>query len=208
MRLRHGLLFGCLVGTGLVGLALFAGWWQVDGPGSSKPIDRMPASISEMDFELTDHDGEAVGPGSLLGRPSLIFFGFTYCPDVCPMTLSNISGWLQTLGTEADRLNVVFITVDPERDTIDAMAEYVAMFHPAIRGWTGSIDQIDRAAAMFRAKFEWVSTERSDYTVQHTASVFVFDAVGDFVSTIDFHEPREFAIPKIRRAMRGQEQGG
>ena len=161
-----------------------------------------------MDFELTDHDGEAVGPGSLLGRPSLIFFGFTYCPDVCPMTLSNISGWLQTLGTEADRLNVVFITVDPERDTIDAMAEYVAMFHPAIRGWTGSIDQIDRAAAMFRAKFEWVSTERSDYTVQHTASVFVFDAVGDFVSTIDFHEPREFAIPKIRRAMRGQEQGG
>jgi len=154
-----------------------------------------------MDFRLTDHEGNEVGPDTLIGRPTMVFFGFTYCPDVCPTTLSDISGWLDEMGEDAARLDVIFITVDPERDTVKAMAEYVGYFHPSIRGWTGQEKQIARAADGFRATYKKVQTEGGEYTMNHTASVFLFDAEGQFVTMIDYHEPREFAVPKIRRAL-------
>ena len=154
-----------------------------------------------MEFRLFDHEGDVVGPERLIGSPSMVFFGFTYCPDVCPTTLSDISGWLDDLGEEVEGMNVVFITVDPERDTIEAMAEYVSYFHPAIRGWTGPDEEIARAARGFRARYERVPMEDGDYTMNHTASVFLFDAQGQFTTMIDYHEPREYAVPKIRRAL-------
>ena len=160
-----------------------------------------------MDFRLTDHEGNAVGPETLIRRPTMAFFGFTYCPDVCPTTLSDISGWLDDLGDEADEMNVVFITVDPERDTVETMAEYVGYFHPAIRGWTGPEEQIARVADGFRATYERVPAESGDYTMNHTASVFLFAASGRFVTMIDYHEPREFAVPKIRRALEEEMEG-
>lgn len=184
-----------------VGMMLFVGWWQVDGPGALEPMGQRPIPLSEMAFSLTDHGGNAFGPEALLGNPTMAFFGFTYCPDVCPTTLSDISGWLDALGDEAASLNVIFITVDPERDTVAAMAEYVSYFHPAIRGWTGPEEQIARAAEGFRAVFERVPTDSGDYTMNHTASVFLFNAEGQFVTTIDYHEARDFALPKIRRAL-------
>ncbi|MAZ15273.1 MAG: electron transport protein SCO1/SenC [Ahrensia sp.] len=198
---RKILGFGA-AGAGVLVFALFIGWWQVDGPGSPEPAGQMPIALSAMDFSLTDHEGKEVGPGTLVGRPSMVFFGFTYCPDVCPTTLSDISGWLDDLGEEAEVMNVVFITVDPERDTVEAMAEYVGHFHSAIRGWTGEDEEIEAAARSFRASYEQVPTEGGNYTMNHTASVFLFDAVGRFVTTIDYHEPREFAVPKIKRALK------
>ena len=104
-------------------------------------------------------------------------------------------------------MNVVFITADPERDTVEAMAEYVGYFHPVIRGWTGPEEQIARVADGFRATYEKVSTEDGDYTMNHTASVFLFAATGRFVTMIDYHEPREFAVPKIRRALEEDAKG-
>lgn len=206
MRRRALLGYGA-AGLGALGLTLFAGWWQVDGPGAPEPIGQRPLALPSMDFRLTDHDGQPVGPETLIGRASMVFFGFTYCPDVCPTTLSDITGWLDALGEDAERLNVVFITVDPERDTAEAMAEYVGYFHPAIRGWTGPEAQIARAAEGFRAHYERVPTQGGDYTMNHTASVFLFDADGRFVGTIDYHEPREIAVPKIRRAMNEEARG-
>jgi protein SCO1/2 len=87
------------------------------------------------------------------------------------------------------------------------MAEYVGYFHPAIRGWTGPEDQISRAVEAFRASYERVPTEGGDYTMNHTASVFLFDAKGELVTMIDYHEPREFAVPKIRRALTEDVEG-
>ena len=135
----------------------------------------------------------------------MVFFGFTYCPDVCPTTLSDISGWIDDLGDDVADMNVVFITVDPERDTVPDMAEYVSYFHPAIQGWSGTLDETARAAAGFRASYEKVATD-GHYTMNHTASVFLFDADGQFASTIDYHEPREFAVPKIRRVLARAEE--
>lgn len=185
-------------------LTVFAGWWQVDGPGAPERAGGTPLPLTAMEFRLTDHEGRSVGPKTLLGQPSMIFFGFTYCPDVCPTTLSDISGWLDAMGDEADRLNVVFITVDPKRDTINAMADYVRSFHRAIRGWSGPSGEIERAAGGFRVIYEKVPAESGNYTMSHTASVFLFDAEGRFVSTIDYHEPREIALPKIRRALKNE----
>ena len=179
-------------GAGALAMMLGIGWWRVDGPGAPKPTGQRPLPLTAMDFRLTDHEGHEVGPETLIGRPTM---------DVCPTTLSDISGWLEDLGDEAAQMNVVFITVDPARDTVEAMAEYVGYFHPAIRGWTGTENQITRATEGFRASYERVPTEGGDYTMNHTASIFLFGANGEFVTMIDHHEPREFAVPKIRRAL-------
>ncbi|WP_334067883.1 SCO family protein [Nereida ignava] len=200
MQRRKLLGYGA-VGAGLLGTLLFAGRWQVDGPGGVKQVGKRPLPLSDMVFQLTDHQGNAVGPDSLIGRPTMVFFGFTFCPDVCPTTLSDISGWLDDLGDEAEKLRVVFITIDPNRDTVEAMADYVRYFHPAVRGWTGTDAAIAQAAQGFRVTYEKVPSENGDYTMNHTSSVFLYDYKGRFVATIDYHEPREFAVPKIRRAM-------
>lgn len=195
-------------GAGLfvvLSLTLFVGWWQVDGPGAPEPRGQRPIALSAMEFSLTDHEGNVVGPDSLIGTASLVFFGFTYCPDVCPTTLIHIAGWLEEVESSTERLNAILITIDPERDTPEVLAEYVTNFHPAIRGWTGSPDQIRRAAEGFRASFEKVSTGSVGYLMNHTASVFLFTPDGRFISTIDAHEPKEFAIPKILRALESDE---
>lgn len=199
MRRRSILGYG-VAGIGVIAVTLIVGWWQVDGPGAPDHGGQRPLAMSVMEFRLTDHEGNEVGPNTLIGRPSMVFFGFTYCPDVCPTTLSDISDWLDDLGDEAAGMNVVLISVDPERDTVDALAEYVEYFHPAIRGWTGTEEQLARAARGFRAAYERVPTGDGGYTMNHTASVFLFDADGRFVTLIDYHEPREFAVPKIRRS--------
>ena len=204
MNRRTLFTYGAAI-SGALALTLFIGWWRVDGPGASEPVVQRPLPLTQMDFQMTDQGGETVGPASLLGNPSMVFFGFTYCPDVCPTTLSDISGWLDDLGEAVAEMNVVFITVDPERDTVDAMAEYVSYFHPAIQGWSGTLEETARAAEGFRASYEKVATD-GDYTMNHTASVFLFDAEGQFASIIDYHEPREFAAPKIRRVLARAEE--
>ena len=199
MNRRNLFTYGAAI-SGALALTLFIGWWRVNGPGAPEPVAQRPLPLTQMDFQITDQGGATVGPASLLGNPSMVFFGFTYCPDVCPTTLSDISGWLDDLGDDVADMNVVFITVDPERDTVDAMAEYVNYFHPAIQGWNGTLEETARAAAGFRARYEKVATD-GDYTMNHTASVFLFDAEGQFSGTIDYHEQREFAVPKIRRVL-------
>jgi len=115
------------IGAWAVVVALFIGWWQVDGPGAQLAPGKRSLPLTQMEFSLTDQDGKDVGPQSLLGQPSLVFFGFTYCPDVCPTTLSDISLWLEELGPEAKDLNAVFISVDPQRDTVEAMADILTL---------------------------------------------------------------------------------
>ncbi|MBM1558488.1 SCO family protein [Sulfitobacter mediterraneus] len=204
---RRRLLTYVAVACSALALTLFVGWWRVDGPGAPEITGKRPLPLTQMDFQMANQNRETVGPETLLGNLSMVFFGFTYCPDVCPTTLSEISDWLDDLGTDVADMNVVFITVDPERDTAEVMAEYVSYFHPAVQGWRGSHEQTRQAADAFRANYEKVPTEGNGYTMNHTASVFLFDADGKFASTIDYHEPREFAVQKIRRILsKGEEE--
>ncbi len=161
----------------------------------------LPVPIGQMTWTLIDHKGRLVRPTDWAGRPVMVFFGFTWCPDVCPTTLSDISLWLEELGADADRLIVALISVDPERDTPDVLAGYVSNFDPRIIGLTGPADEVAQAAADFRATYRRVDKEGGDYTMDHTAGVFLFHTDGRFASIIDFHEDRRFAVPKIRRTL-------
>lgn len=196
---RRQVLTGASLAVGAAGFMLTLGWWRSGGqPMTGR--DLLPIPIRDMSFSLTDHNGQPFAPSQWLGRPTMVFFGFTFCPDVCPTTLSDISDWLADLGPEADRLNVALISVDPERDTPTILAEYLSNFDPRIVGLTGRLTELEKAAADFRATFEKLPRD-GDYTMNHTAGVFLFAADGQFTSIIDFHEDRRFAIPKIRRIL-------
>jgi protein SCO1/2 len=158
----------------------------------------MPLALEAMYFELVSHEGGVTGPQDWIGRPTLVFFGFTWCPDICPTTLSNISGWLDDLGTEAAGLNVAFASVDPERDTPAILKEYVSAFHPQIVGYSATASELARAAAGFAVVYEKVGSG-ADYAMNHTAGVLLYDKDGRFAGTIDPHEPAEFAQAKLRR---------
>lgn len=181
---------------------LALGAWRSRGLETSSPNPVLPLSFQAMDWRLTDHQGRLVTSQNWLGRPAMVFFGFTWCPDVCPTTLMDIALWLEELGDDADQLTVALISVDPARDTPEVLAEYVAMFDPRIVGLTGSAAQTAQAAADFRIRYERIEREDGDYTMNHTAGVFLFRADGSFASIIDFHEDRQFAVPKIRRILR------
>lgn len=195
MRRRSLILGAGTCVAAAVGTLALGAWRSRREPDPLRPLP-----LTAMAFALTDHRGRPFSPAQWLGRPTMVFFGFTFCPDVCPTTLNDISDWLVALGSDADRLNVALISVDPERDTPAVLADYLSNFDARIIGLTGSLPEVEKAADGFRAKFEKLPRD-GDYTMNHTAGVFLFDAGGRFTSIIDFHEDRRFAVPKIRRIL-------
>jgi protein SCO1/2 len=186
--------------------ALVLGWWRVDGPGSQTGQDG-GAVISGVPriggpFTLVTHKGRTVTEKDFLGKPALVFFGFTHCPDVCPTTLSEISMRLPKLGGDADRLQVLFITANPERDTPEVFADYLGSFDPRITGLSGTREQVDGAIRAFKVIAKKVPTP-SGYNVDHTASVIMLNAKGQFRGMIDYHEQEEMALAKMRRLLAG-----
>jgi protein SCO1/2 len=154
-------------------------------------------------FSLTDQSGAPFSNGDLLGKPYAIFFGYTHCPDVCPTTLFELSRALAKLGPDAERLRVVFVTVDPARDTPDFLKEYLTAFDRRIVALTGSDKEIAEAAKTFRIFYQKVAAEDGDYTMDHSASVILMDAAGSFVGTISYGEDSEKMLAKLRRLLTG-----
>ena len=152
-------------------------------------------------FRLVDQDGNAVTERSILGRPAVVFFGFTYCPDVCPTTLASMTALLKALGGDADRLGAYFVTVDPERDTAGALKAYLGSFDKRIRGLTGPADQIAAIARPLGVYFAR-SGPGGSYTMDHTASVFLLDADGRLHGTIAYGEDAAVAEAKVRALLR------
>lgn len=149
-------------------------------------------------FELTSHRGEVVDNAFLRGKPYLAFFGFTHCPDVCPTTLFELTDLMKELGPAADDFNVIFITVDPERDDPELLKAYMASFDQRIMALRGTEEQTQTAVKAFAAYARKVPTEGGNYTMDHTAGVYLMDADGGFRGTLDMHEPREVRLRKIR----------
>ncbi len=142
-------------------------------------------------FSLVDHTGRAVTEKDYLGRWQLVFFGFTYCPDVCPTTLAYMAAVLDGLGDEADLVAPLFISVDPERDTPEVLAEYVAAFHPLLVGLTGTPDQIAAAAQSFRVFYERMDEAAAPdgYLMAHSGHIYLMNPEGRFEAV--FLEGRE-----------------
>ena len=123
-------------------------------------------------FNLITHRGEPITENALQGRPHAIFFGFTHCPDVCPVTLQDVTVWLKELGDDANKLDFYFFSGDPERDTPEVLANYVGVFDKRIVGVTGTADEIEKVAKAYRIYIKKVDTGDGDYTIDHSASVF------------------------------------
>lgn len=154
-------------------------------------------------FELVSHRGQVIDNAVLKGKPYLAFFGFTHCPDICPTTLFELSDLMSELGPAASGFNVVFISVDPERDTQQLLNEYMTSFDRRILALRGTPEQTATAVKAFSAYARKVPTEDGSYTMDHTAGVYMMDANGSFKGTLDMHESREVRMKKIRNLMTG-----
>lgn len=150
-------------------------------------------------FNLVDQDGTAVTQANYLGKPSAWFYGFTHCPDVCPTALAEMSAILEALGPDADDLNVVFVSVDPERDTPEIMKDYVAYFDDRIVGLTGELAEVTEMAKARKIFFEKVALEGGDYLMEHQASIQLVDAQGQFFGTLASEESFDVRLAKVSR---------
>lgn len=150
------------------------------------------------DWRLLDETGSAFTPDHLRAKPTLVVFGFTHCPDVCPTSLSYVASTLQALGPQAEAVRPVFVTVDPERDTTDVMAEYTDLFDPRILGVTGAPHQVAAALKSLGAYSRKVPQDDGSYIMDHTATMLLLDDQGRPRSTLDIHEAPEIAAGKIR----------
>ena len=150
-------------------------------------------------FSLTSHEGERIDNRSLAGRPYLVFFGFTHCPEICPTTLFELTDLMSELGAEADKFEVLFITVDPERDTRALLASYMTSFDSRITALRGSAEETEIALKAFSAYAKKVPLEGEQYTMDHTTGVYLVRGDGSFGGILDMHEPRETRLQKVRR---------
>jgi protein SCO1/2 len=153
------------------------------------------------EFELTDHTGQPFSSTALAGRPYAIFFGFTHCPDICPTTLVEMSNHLAALGADADRLRVVFVSVDFERDTPDKLSAYMASFDARIIGLTGSEAQIAQAAKGWNAHYDKFTESNGSITIVHSAYVYLMDADNRLAATLNFQEPEAEQLAKLKRLL-------
>lgn len=170
--------------------------------GDDRPI-AMRGAILDAEFNLVTEDGLAVTQTDFRDKPTAWFFGFTNCPDVCPTQLANMTRNLEALGEDADLLNVVLVTVDPERDTPAVLRNYMSVFDPRIIGLTGQLAEIEAFARGYYVYFQKVPLDAGGYTMDHTAGVLVTSAQGELLSILDPHEDPETQLAKLRRAIAG-----
>jgi protein SCO1/2 len=182
-RLRV-VLWGLVAVTFLAAGAM-AAWrvWQGQAGKAVPTAQQTAESLIKTDFDLLDHAGQRRSAADFHGQWMLVFFGYTFCPDVCPTTLATVSAILDELGPPAERLQPLFVTVDPERDSPQVLADYVQAFHPRIVGLTGSAEEIARTAANYRVYYAKVEQEDvpGGYVMDHSAFIYLVDPQGRFV---------------------------
>jgi protein SCO1 len=166
-------------------------------PGAAPAL--MQAAAIGGPFRLLDQNGAPVTDQDLKGKTFLVFFGFTHCPDVCPTTLFETSEILRKLGSDADRTAVLFITVDPERDTPASMKDYLASFDPHIRGLTGDAAALAAVARAYRVYYKKVPLDGGDYTMDHTAIVYLMGKDGHFISPFNMKRTADVAAADLRK---------
>ena len=188
----HQWLLTAMVGFAAVALVItFA-----VAPRQSEPAT--DAAAIGGPFTLVDDTGATVSEKTLAGKPYAMYFGYTFCPDVCPTTLLDLSRWIQKLGPDADKLNEVFVTVDPERDTVHSMHAYLSSFDKHIRGYTGTPAEIAEIAEEYHVYYKKFPTGDGGYTMDHSAVIYLMGPDGKFVAVIPYKEDDAAALAKLR----------
>src|SRR5256884_5221141 len=189
---RPLVIIGAFAASLAVGLLLMM--WAM---GGLKNVTA-PAAIGGP-FQLTDQASQSVTDQNLKGRPTLIFFGFTHCPDVCPTSLFEISEVLRAMGKDADKVNAWFVSVDPERDTTAAMKDCLSSFDPHLKGLTGNPEAVTKVLSAYRVFSRKVPLKDGDYTMDHTALVYLMDKDGRFVAPFNLKRSPEDAATDLKR---------
>ena len=179
---RPLVIVAAFAGSLVVGLVLML--WALGGLRNVAA----PSAIGGP-FQLTDQAGQTVTEKSMQGHPTLVFFGFTHCPDVCPTSLFEISEVLRAMGKDADRVNAYFVSVDPERDTQAAMKDYLSSFDPHLKGLTGTGDAVAKVISDYRVYAKKVPLKDGDYTMDHTALVYLMGKDGSFIGAFNSERP-------------------
>jgi protein SCO1 len=186
-----------VLGAFLAGLVIVLGAFMYLAGHSASPIGPAVASVGGP-FHLEDQNGKPFGDQDMKGRPFLVFFGYTHCPDVCPTTLFEMSEVLKALGKDADRAGALFITVDPERDTPTMLKDYLSNFDPHLRGLTGDPAAVGAALKAYRVYAAKIPLKDGDYTMDHTAAVYLMDKDGRFVAPFNLKQTPEAAAAQLR----------
>lgn len=175
-------------------IALAAGW------ASYTWLDKTNTEVPYgAPFELTDMNGQPITQAAFEGHPSAVFFGFTNCPQVCPTTLFEMKDWFDKLGDEGKDIRAFFISIDPERDTPELLKNYISNVTNRVTGITGDKDKVAAMAKAWGVYFKKVDTSSGDYTMDHTALVFLLDSNARFHGTIAYGENPDTALAKMKR---------
>jgi len=152
-------------------------------------------------FTMVDQNGKTVTDADFRGEPFLVFFGFTNCPDICPTTLYEMSEVLKRLGSDANKTAALFVSVDPERDTPEKLKQYVSSFHPRIFALTGSEAQVEAIKKEYRVFAKKVPLKDGDYTMDHTAVVYLMDKNGRFIAPFNLQRTADEAAADLRKRL-------
>lgn len=195
-RTNHMLLVAAAF---LTGLGVFLGaLWYVTGNFGAPGVST--ASAVGGPFKLVDQNNKPITDQDFKGKPWLVFFGYTHCPDVCPTTLFEVSEMFRAMGKDADRTGALFITVDPERDTPAVMKDYLSSFDPRLMAATGDRASIDAAEKAYRVYAKKIPTGKGDdYTMDHTAMVYLMDKQGRFVAPFNLKRTPEEAAADLKK---------
>lgn len=203
-KLFVSIVAGLVLG-GLSALALLPGGLSRIYPGASSTpsASAVGRALIGGPFTLTAHDGRRVTDRDFRGKFMLVYFGFTFCPDVCPSGLQVITAALQQLGDKADRIVPIFMTVDPERDTPADLARYVQSFHPRLIGLTGTQQETDATARAYRVYYKKVKDEKSSapYTIDHTSLIYIMDPSGSYATHFSHATPVEQMVERLRKLL-------
>ena len=186
------LLITIIVGFSIVLVATFLFAEYLSRQNSPKEIFNILSKIT-----LVDQNGKAFNEQSLNQKPSLLFFGFTHCPEICPTTLSELSNVVDNLKNKIKPTNIIFVTIDPQRDTQEYLKDYIQYFKGDVIAVTGDINEIKKLADNWNVFVERVNTSDNDYTFNHTATVFMLDRNGVFRGTIAWGESPKSTSQKI-----------
>ena len=154
-------------------------------------------------FSLVDHEGRPITEAAFEGQPSMLFFGFTHCPEICPTTVYDMEGWLEALGPEADALRAFFVTVDPERDTPEVLRDYLTYQTDRVLGISGEPEAVREMARGWRVYFARRDLDGGDYTMDHTSLVYLLDGDGRYAGTIPYGAAPEEAVAQLRALLAG-----
>ena len=190
--MRYILVGILLVMTAAIGFVTFQ-WYQM----------RYGGEVYGAPFTLVDQNGAEITEAAFHGHPTALFFGFTNCPEICPTTLFEMDGWLKQVGDEGKDIRAYFVSIDPERDTPEVLKNYVGGISQRIVGITGEPAKVAEMSKAFGIYSKKVPLDTGGYTMDHTASVLLLDARGEFAGTIAYGESADTAIAKLKNLVAG-----